>query len=336
MKMRSGFGPAFVVSLLFAAGAAFAQTGPANLAFEVASVKPSPPVDMAKVNAEARAGRMPNWGPHIDAAQAVFNYMTLKSLIAFAYKVNVHQISGPAWLDAEHFDIVAKMPDGASKADAPRMLQALLEERFKLAAHRGMQEQPVLALVVDRDGPKLKESSAPPEPIDMNAPLKPGEMKGDSPNGPVRMTMGADGSTVTYNMGARGIIKENIDRQTQMATLECNGVTMRALAERLTNQLRSGGDNRPVVDMTGLKGNYQLTLEFSLADIIARAQAMNPQSPSASGGAAGASPVPEASDPGGGSSVFAAVKKLGLRLEPRKAPVEQLVIDHVEKTPTEN
>ena len=333
MKFRSGFGFTFVVSLLLASGATFGQTAPGKLAFEVATVKPSPPVDMAKVNAEARAGRMPHWGPHIDAAQAEFNYMSLKALIAFAYKVSAHQITGPAWLDAEHFEIVAKMPDGASKDDASRMLQALLEERFKLAAHREMVEQPVLALVVGKDGPNLKESTTPPEPLDMTAPLKPGEMRGDSPSGPTRTTVGADGSTVTYNMGARGIIKESIDRQAQMATLECNGVTMRALAERLTNQLRSGGDNRPAVDMTGLKGNYQFTLEFSLADIVARARAMNPP---AGGGGADNPPAAAASDPGGGSSVFGAVKKLGLKLEPRKGPVEQIVVDHAEKTPTEN
>ena len=59
----------------------------------------------------------------------------------------------------------------------PRMLQALLEERFKLAAHRDNQEHPVLALVVGKDGPKLKESPATTEPIDENAPLKPGEMQ---------------------------------------------------------------------------------------------------------------------------------------------------------------
>jgi uncharacterized protein (TIGR03435 family) len=55
------------------------------------------------------------------------------------------------------------------------------------------------------------------------------------------------------------------------------------------------------------------------------------------GGSADASPAAAASDPGGaGSSVYASVKKLGLKLEPSKAQVEHLVIDHVEKTPTEN
>ena len=167
--------------LLLLAPAAFCQTAPSNLTFEVATVKPSPPLDMAKLAAEMQAGRMPRFGPHVDAAQAEYNYMSLKDLIANAYKVKAYQITGPAWLATERFDIVAKMPDGASKDDAPKMLQALLEERFKLAAHRDTQEHPVLALVVGKDGPKLKESPAAAEPIDENAPLKPGETKIDSP-----------------------------------------------------------------------------------------------------------------------------------------------------------
>jgi uncharacterized protein (TIGR03435 family) len=50
----------------------------------------------------------------------------------------------------------------------------------------------------------------------------------------------------------------------------------------------------------------------------------------------GNSPAAAASEPGGSSSLFAAVQALGLKLEQRKAMVEQFVIDHVEKTPTEN
>jgi uncharacterized protein (TIGR03435 family) len=54
-------------------------------------------------------------------------------------------------------------------------------------------------------------------------------------------------------------------------------------------------------------------------------------------GAAGPGAVSSAtaSDPSGGG-IFAALQKLGLKLEPRKAPMETIVIDHLEKTPTEN
>jgi len=339
MKTQSGFGLTFAVGLLLAAGATFGQTAPSNLAFEVATVKPSPPLDMAKLAAQVQAGKMPRLGPHVNASQAEYNHMSLKELIANAYKVKGYQITGPEWLASEHFDILAKMPDGASKDDAPKMLQALLEERFKLAAHRDTQEHPVLALVVGKDGPKLKESPATTEPIDENAPLKPGDMKFDGPNGPVRVTKNADGST-TMNMGAKGTFTQRMDMQAQMMHLESSMVTMAGFADILTNILQMGG--RQVVDMTDLKGNHQVAVDIPLADLMAmgrkmaREQGMNLPAPPADGGGADTSPASAASDPGGGSTVFASVQKLGLKLEPRKAKVEQLVIDHVEKTPTEN
>ncbi len=98
------------------------QTAPSAVAFEVATVKPSPPLDMAKLAADIRAGKMPRLGPHVSASQAEYTYMPIKELIAIAYKVKAYQITGPPWLATERFDIVAKMPDGASKDDAPKML----------------------------------------------------------------------------------------------------------------------------------------------------------------------------------------------------------------------
>jgi len=314
------------------------QPAPSSLAFEVATVKPSPPLDMAKLREQVQAGRMPRFGPHADAAQAEYIYMSLRDLIANAYSVKAYQITGPAWLATERFDIVAKIPEGASKDDAPKMLQALLEERFKLAAHRDTQERPILALVVAKDGPKLKESPASIEPVDENAPLKPGERKIDTPDGPVRIMRNADGST-TINRGAKGTFTQRMDMQDQTITLESNRTTMAGFADMLTNILQmGGGGGRQVVDMTGLKGNYQVTVEISIADAMAaaRAQGMIPPGAPPGGGAAGASPAAAASDPGGGSTVFASVKKLGLKLEPSKASVDQLVVDHIEKTPTEN
>jgi len=196
----------------------------------------------------------------------------------------------------------------------------------------------VLALVVGKGGLKLKESPANPEPIDVNAPLKPGEMKMDGPDGPVRMTRNNDGST-TMNMGAKGITTIRMDMQTRTIRMESNTVTMAGFADTLTSMLQMGGGaSRPVVDMTNLKGNYQVAIDISIADLMAQARelGMNVPAVPASSGDTGASPASAASDPSGGSTVFASVEKLGLKLEQRKAPVEQLIVDHVEKTPTEN
>jgi hypothetical protein len=120
----------------------FAQT---KAAFEVASIRPAAPLDMAKT--------------------------------------------------------MAKLPVGASKEDAPAMPQTLLTDRFGLVIYRSTAEHPVLALLVGKGGPKLKDATDTPVSIDENSPLEPGEVKVDSVSGPMRMTMGKDGSA-TVNMGS--------------------------------------------------------------------------------------------------------------------------------------
>jgi uncharacterized protein (TIGR03435 family) len=321
--------------LLLVTGAAFGQTTPEKLTFEVASVKPAAPLDMAKLAAAVQqGGAMPKLGARVDGARAEYTYMAIKELIATAYKVKPYQISGPDWIANQRFDIVAKIPDGASKDDAPKMLQALLEDRFKLVVHRESKEHPVLALVVGKGGPKLKESAGTPQPIDPASPLKAGETQMDTPDGPMRMTMDMKNGAATMDMGAKGTMKVFMDRATMTLHMEASMVTMEGLADTLTqfSQVLGGGTGLTVKDMTEIKGNYEVSFEFSLPDLMnmARAQGMDvPALP-------GAVPGIAASDPSGGSSLYAAVQSMGLKLEQRKAVVEQLIIDHVEKTPTEN
>src|ERR1035437_5113948 len=162
-------------------------TPAAKLEFDVASVRPSAPLDIQKLAADMQAGKMPNFGMHLDGLRAEYNYMSLKELVVAAYKVKPYEVTCPDWMATERYDIVARMPDGSNKEDAAAMLKALLEERFKLQAHTESQERPVLALGAAKGGPKLKDSPT-PEPIDENAPLKPGERKIDMPDGPARYT----------------------------------------------------------------------------------------------------------------------------------------------------
>lgn len=346
------------VGMLLGVGAAIGQTAPttpsapaaqaassaapaaaSDLTFDVASVRPSAPVDMAKLAAEMQAGKMPNFGMHLNGLRAEFNYLRLRDLITVAYKLKDYQITGPDWLnkaDAQRFDIVARLPEGSSKDDVPKMLQALLTERFKLVVHRETKEHPVLALVVGKGGPKMKESPAAGAPIDPDAPLKPGEMQMDGEDGPVRVTVNMKDGSSTVNMGAKGTIRYHMDMQTQTYHIDADTTTMAGFADMLTNIMKMGGsDAKQVVDMTGLKGNYEVAVEISLADLMAMARAQGVAVPG--GGAAGGSGAAEASDPGGsGMSAYSAVEKMGLKLEPRKAPVEQLVVDSAEKMPTEN
>jgi uncharacterized protein (TIGR03435 family) len=84
--------------------------------------------------------------------------VTLRFCITRAWRITDPQVSGPAWIDSDRYDIVAKAPAGAPEAQIPEMLQALLAERFKLVAHRERKELPAFALVVGKNGPKLTKA----------------------------------------------------------------------------------------------------------------------------------------------------------------------------------
>ncbi len=309
----------FAIILAAAAVAASAQTKPA---FEVATVKPAAPLDMAKMMSALQAGQPPKIGARVDAGRAEYTCMSLRDLIGLAYNVRPYQVTGPDWLPSQRFDILAKIPDGAAKADAPKMLQSLLEDRFKLAVHRSSAEHPVLVLVIGKGGPKLKESGT-PSPIDENAPLKPGEVAMDNGDGPSRMTLNRDGGG-TMNMGSRGVVTFRTDPATQTMHLNATMITLAGVADMLTQFSRMmGGTTLQFMDMTGLNGHYQVALDFSPSDRATMVRSM------------GLDTSAVAAD-SGGTPLLAAVQALGLKLESRKATVEQLIVDHVEKAPTVN
>jgi uncharacterized protein (TIGR03435 family) len=248
--------------------------------------------------------------------------MSLADLIPIAYKVKPYQISGPEWMRSQRFDILAKLPEGATKEQVPEMLKALLQERFHLKAHLEKREHNVYALVVAKDGPKLKESV--PEP---DAPADPGALTVGRGENQLRINAGRGGATVVSAQAGTTKITPGPDGTMRM---EMSKVTMAAFAEMLTPLL-----DRPVMDTTELKGNYQVSLDLTLDVLmnVARAAGVGVPGIGVPGGDAGR--VPQASDPSSGS-IFTSVQQLGLRLESRKAPVEFVVVDSAEKLPTEN
>ena len=331
--------------VLLAAAAAFAQTKPA---FEVATIKPAPPMDPAKIAAALQAGGKMPVGANVEFLRAEYLYLDLKSLLSYAYGVKPYQITGPDWMAATRFDIVAKMPAGSKKEDAPKMLQTLLEERFKLTTHRASAEHPVLALVAGKGGPKLKPSAEKPVAIDESAPLKPGELKMDSAEGPVRVKVDMTTGSSVIDMGLQGKMSYRLDPATRTFHIDFSMVTMTGFADMITQLFTQlgGTGGRQVMDMTGIQGNYDASIELSLAEILAMARAAGADIPAgpppgapggAPGGPGGPGKAPVASDPGGGGTSLAdAIQSMGLKLESRKATVDQLIIDHIEKTPTEN
>jgi uncharacterized protein (TIGR03435 family) len=309
-----------VSALLLAAGMGFAQAPAAPLAFEVASVKPAGGLDPAAI----MAGKM-RIGMKVDAARVEIGMFSLADLIRVAYKVKSYQVQGPEWMSGERFNITAKLPDGAKEDQVPEMLQSLLAERFKLAIHRQSKEQNVYALVVARGGPKLKEaepdSAAPkPEPPDGTT-LQ-------TANGSVRMSGDLQGKGMVVSSGPNG-------NQTRMTMangtmhMENSKMPMQGFVEMLSRFV-----DKPVVDMTELKGNYQIAVDLSMEDLrnVARASGVMAAMPTP--GAGGGEHAGEAADPT--SSIFTSVQQLGLKLEPRKLPLDMIVVDHLEKLPTEN
>jgi uncharacterized protein (TIGR03435 family) len=299
------------ILLVLAAGTALGQTP----AFEVASVKPAAPLDRSQM----LSGQM-HVGMKVDAARVDIGSMSLAELIRVAYRVKAYQVSGPDWMASERFDVLAKLPEGASSGQVPEMLQALLAERFKLSVHRESKEHAVYALVVGKNGPKLKESAP-----DADAPAAT-----DDANPQVRISGRGENTQVSISGGQIGTAHMSMGPNGTMH-LEAPKMNMAAFADTLSRFF-----DRPVVDLTELKGTYQVALDLSMEDLRNAARTMGIMGPGMGGGRDGSRPPADAASDPGGLSIFAAVQQLGLKLEPRKVALDFVVIDHLEKAPTEN
>jgi len=274
--------------LLLTAAALQAQT----LNFEVASIKSALPPDPHQVRVLSKGG--PGTG---DPGRWSCENLSLQELIVMAYDVLPFQVSGPSWLGSERFQIAAKVPAGASKADLRVMLQNLLKDRFRLQLRREQKESAAFDLVVAKGGPKLTPS---PQRDPDKAPKFDG-----------RFTMGKDGMPevppgVPFQMSMRGRMK----RQAVSESMEAFAAV---LAKRL---------ERPVADRTGLKGEYDFTIVWA-----------DPSAVSTHGDPGGAAAVDPETSP---TLLPALQEQLGLKLEPKRGTLEILVLERIEKVPTDN
>ena len=114
--------------------------------------------EVASVKAAARNAEPPAFSE--DGAQLSYSKVTLITLLMRAYGLKYRQIVGPEWLSAERYDVMAKLPESATKDQIPRMLQSLLEDRFSLAVHRESRLENGYALTVAKSGPKMKPAPA--------------------------------------------------------------------------------------------------------------------------------------------------------------------------------
>jgi uncharacterized protein (TIGR03435 family) len=295
--------PVQVVITILAGSAAFAQA-PASAptaanpqpAFEVASVKP---------NTGGRGGLRGTPDPK------QFNSINLplRLLILRAFEVNDYQIVGPGWLQdlqGTRFDIHAKAAEGTTKEQIPLMLQNLLAERFGMKFHMEKRELPGYELVIAKGGVKMKESAPATD-----APADPG------PGGRVATRMDPDGK-IELAPGRKGRLMMGLGggRQRISARLQ----TLSDILEMC--QSRTGN---PVIDKTSLTGTYDFNLDFSLGGV-----ATSTGEPSSASG----SPLGDLKDDA--PPFLVAIQSLGLKLQPAKVTMDVVVIDHIEKVPTEN
>ena len=199
-----------------------------SLTFEVASVKRSPPPDP---NGRVFFGP-PRGGPGTpDPGQITWTNAALRNIVMTAYDVQTYQVTAPDWMNTERYDIVAKVPAGATKAQVNVMWQNLLKERFGMVVHHESKEFPVDELTVAKGGSKLKETDLPPDAESFTPPAAPPKLdKNGLPemNGSGAITMisfnaassspdGAHGGQGTafirYREQAGGIASSSRDRQ---------------------------------------------------------------------------------------------------------------------------
>lgn len=252
-----------------------------------------------------QSGRL-NIGVTIDSNHVRISKLSLSDLVRLAYQIKSYEYSGPAWMNTQRYDVQATLPDGAQRAQVPAMLQTLLAERFHLVVRREQREIPVYALIVAKDGHRLKAA-----PIPDGVASAPQVRGGATVAGTSTVRSGPGGdSRVTPGPGGN-------------LHIEGAHMTLPAFADLLNNYTE-----RPVLNMTGIAGTYDLEFDVSAEEMrnAARSHGANlPPAPS----------VEAATDPAG-VSLFASLQKLGLKLDPRKAPVQVLVVDKAEKMPTEN
>jgi uncharacterized protein (TIGR03435 family) len=269
--------------------------------FDVASVKPSAPEGGGR-----RMIRMGGGPGTPDPGRINYTGLPLMFILAGAYDVKNFQINGPSWLDSERFDITATVAPGTTKEQARVMMQNLLAERFHLTLHREKKEMQGYELTVAKGGAKLKESA--PDAVEPPVPQS-GPPKRDANGRPV---LAGPGLLMNIQMTAKG----------PMALMAAKSQPLSQLVQALSNQLKM-----PVVDKTGLTGKYDFDVEFS-PDLAG----MGVTPPTGGGSAAGTPTVDES-----GPDMMTAIRQqLGLKLDAKKMPVEMIVIEHIDKVPTEN
>lgn len=281
--------------LLLRADVSFGQAGGASHPnFEAASIRSYDPASPA--NFFTMVG-----GPGTsDPSRFMCRKCTLVNLLMTAFDIKGYQLS--IVRRTERYDVEAKIPEETSRAQFLQMLQNLLVQRFRLSYHHEMKDMTTYHLVVGKNALKLTQSvvvGSLPDNNPATAPHK--EDKNGFPDLPPGsgINVYADAHN-TYRLGARN-------------------TSIARLADAL-----SGFLSRPVLDMTGLQGEYDFKLLWApdLAPVVRHQDGTIVQS------------GPD--DDSRPTLQQALQKQLGLILESSHGPVDVLIIDRAEQVPLEN
>ncbi len=203
-----------LIWLALPSSVAFGQSSASAPAFEVASVKPS----------QHQVG--PDYNNQIayTPTGVTARNVTLKRLIAEAYRLQLSQISGPSWIDQNEYNIDARTAEGTPREQMTLMLRILLAERFNLKQHGETREMRVYDLVVAGSGPKI-------HPID-------------------------DGENAAANSGSRfhGDMRKFADFLAIMFTMPA--------ASSPSEPVIADGPQIPVLDKTGLTGIFDFGVDM--------------------------------------------------------------------------
>ena len=285
----------------------FAQA-PRKMEFEVASIRLSPPRTGFHFGADSGAADFSNPG------RFRCSNCTLATLIRTAYNLQNYQIPGRSSLGTDTFEVMAKIPEGATAEDVPAMLQTLLKDRFALAYHYKEQALRGYQLVVAKNGSKLKES------VDVAKPPAAEDAK--------RQNWNHD------QPGGQGHAHSGVMSFGGAATYRGDHKTTAELAQILSDQL-----GQPVDDQTQLSGKYDISLRW--AGNLTPAAGNHADGAGGGGHGDHGGGAPGASSRRGddsGATLFEALQsQLGLRLVQSERSVARIfVIDHAERVATAN
>ncbi len=228
--------------LLLASGLAFAQTS--DPAFEVASIKPSPPPDGRGMVMGCKGGP-----GSADPGLWRCTNATILMLITRAYGLSHYQVTAPDWVRDTHYEINATLAPDATKEQFEKMIQGLLTERFKLEFHWVKKEVPMYDLVVAKNGPKLQAHQ---EAKDASA----------DPNSESKAWGKDNDGYPTIPKDCKGCMMVNAAGKARYFSSD---ETIKKFAEMVAAQL-----SKPVKDLTELTGKYDIVLSWNSGGGVSR------------------------------------------------------------------